>query len=821
MPDAAKLSKINARIPRLLMIGVLFLASSMTAQMSNDKAKKDKDKDVTETQPVTAGVKVDSARKSSDLAVTGDPETPGTTAGGYEIKQSAEFGGRISDFTGNAGVWDTFVNLGSGPRLLEYTLDLHSPTHEGLLFDDLSFSNYGYGGDPNNVSHLRVLKGTLYNFNANFRRDQNIFDYDLLANPLNPTLSNPSVQILQTPHEFVMTRRMSDVNLSLLPLGKVRFRLGWSRVVNEGNSFTTFHQGTEALLQQPTLNTTDSYNFGVSLRLIPRTSINYDQFYTYYKGDTTAGLPSAGLNSVFGLPNFTLAGGLPVNLGISFNTPAGQPCATPVLGTGFANPACNGYFSFTRSGRNRNSFPTEQFSFQSSYFKRVDFSGRLNYTDAEADLPDFSQLFTGLETRTRARVQGLNGFAIAKRLSLNGDFGVTIRVTDKFRIVDTFRYDNFRIPGTYGLITTSLFGATLLSNPNMFNTATCPPPFTAATCPQHSASSGADITLDNRTDFLRQDQKINTFELEYDFTKRVTGHVGYRYERREITQNVADLQILTFFPTLAGRAGCAPIRPDGTCVTTGTTADVGNDFFEINGHAGIVGFSARPTDNLRISADAEFFSADNTFTRITPRHWQDYRIRASYKPVPWASLSSAIRIQENRNTSLDIGNLQHNRSYVFSGVFAPPEGKWGLDLSYGYNDIFSQTNICFVATPVPPGTLSCGAPFLSGLSVYNELSHNGSASIYAKPFRRVSAGVGYTITSATGNTLILNPNAPTGPLSYNYHLPLATLAIELSKNLTYKTVWNYYDYNEKSNPGATLPRDFRGNVFTLSLRYSM
>src|SRR5205807_4373879 len=262
------------------------------------------------------------------------------------------------------------------------------------------------------------------------------------------------------PHEFVMTRRMSDVNLSLLPLGKVRFRLGWSRVVNEGNSFTTFHQGTEALLLQPTLNTTDSYNFGASVRLIPRTSINYDQFYTYYKGDTTAGLLPSGLGSVFGLPGFPLAGGIPVNLGIAFNTPAGQPCATPVLGTGFVNPACNGYFSFTRSGRNRNSFPTEQLSFQSSYFRRVDFSGRVNYTDAEADLPDFRQLFTGLETRTRARIQGLNGFSVAKRLSLNGDLGVTLRVTDKFRIVDTFRYDNFRIPGSFGIITATNFGAT-------------------------------------------------------------------------------------------------------------------------------------------------------------------------------------------------------------------------------------------------------------------------------------------------------------------------------------------------------------------------
>jgi len=107
------------------------------------------------------------------------------------------------------------------------------------LFDDFLFSNFGYGGDPNNLSRLRLQKGKIYSFNATFRRDQNIFDYDLFANPLNPTGSNPTVPILNSPHEFLLTRRMSDVNLTLLPVGKIRFRLGWSRVVNEGTSFST------------------------------------------------------------------------------------------------------------------------------------------------------------------------------------------------------------------------------------------------------------------------------------------------------------------------------------------------------------------------------------------------------------------------------------------------------------------------------------------------------------------------------------------------------------------------------------------------------
>jgi hypothetical protein len=256
--------------------------------------------------------------------------------------------------------------------LLEYTLDMRAPDHAGLMFDDLSFANFGYGGDPSNVSRLRFSKGAAYNFAATFRRDQNIFDYNLLANPLNPPTSNPNVPILVSPHEFLLTRRMTDTSLSLFPLAKVRFKVGWSRVVNEGDTFSTTHQGTEGLVFQPTLNTMDTYTGSVSFRFIPRTNINYDQFYTYFKGDTTGQLASAAQQLPFGIPSFFLTGGIPVSLGVPFNTAANQPCGAPVVG-GFVNPACNGYFNYNRFGNNRNSYPTEQLSMQSNYFKRVDF----------------------------------------------------------------------------------------------------------------------------------------------------------------------------------------------------------------------------------------------------------------------------------------------------------------------------------------------------------------------------------------------------------------------------------------------------------------
>ncbi|HLW51554.1 MAG TPA: hypothetical protein VKW06_01825 [Candidatus Angelobacter sp.] len=800
--------------PGLLLLGMGLLAVQLLAQNSGAGDKKDsKDSKSSESQPASAGVMVDSARKSSDLMVTWDQTQTnrGETTGVYDIKQSVEFGGRISDFSGSTGMWDTLVNMGTGPRLLEYTLEIHSPKHDGLLFDDLALSNFGYGGDPNDMSRLNVQKGKLYNLNASFRRDQNIFDNDLLANPLNPATSNPAVQINDSPHLTLLTRRMSDVNLSLFPVSPIRIRMGWSRVVNEGSQFSSFHQGTEALLDQPTLNTTDNYNIGVSLRFIPRTSINYDQFYTYFKGDTTAQL------SGFGLPSFALAGGIPVNLGVSFNTPAGQPCATPVLGTGFVNPACNGFFGLSRpNDRVRTDFPTEQFSFQSNYFRRADMSGRLSYAGGESDLPGFAQVFTGLETRTRARAQAEAGVSDTRRLSLNADFGITFRITDRLRFVDAFRYDNFRLPGTFSLLTGTLFGATLLSNPNVFSPATCPPPFTAATCPQHLASSGPDLIQENFFDFLRQDQKINTSELEYDFTKRFSAHLGFRYENREITHNTTDIQVQAILPTQAVARGCATAAG---CTLTVTTPDA--VFVPINAFSAIFGFAARPTDRLRVSFDVEDYYADNTYTRISPRHEQWYKARGSYRANDWVNLGAALNIREGRNDTADVGNLQHNRSFAFNTAIAPPEGKWGLDLGYDYNDIFSQTNICFVATPATPGALSCGTPFLTGLSVYTETSHNVNSSVFLRPVRRLTAAVGYTVTSSNGSTLILNPNAPTGPLAFNYHLPTGSLAYEFSKQLTFKGGWNYYDYNEKSVAGPTLPRDFRGNTFTLSLRYSM
>src|SRR5271155_1964328 len=170
-------------------------------------------------------------------------ETPGRDSGNYTIQQSIEAGYRGTFLSGNIDTYDTFINLGSGVRLFDYSLDMRSKDHNGLFFDNLSFSNFGYGGDPNDVSRLRIDKNKLYDFRVLFRRDKNFWDYNLFANPLNPAslnppgsettgciasppsaahpglagyCSNPAVPQDNSLHSQYLVRRMQDYDLTLL-----------------------------------------------------------------------------------------------------------------------------------------------------------------------------------------------------------------------------------------------------------------------------------------------------------------------------------------------------------------------------------------------------------------------------------------------------------------------------------------------------------------------------------------------------------------------------------------------------------------------------
>jgi hypothetical protein len=750
-----------------------------------------------------------------------DTSTPGeVNYGGYRVHQSIEAGYRISDETGNGSMFNTLVNEHEGPRLFEQTLSMQSTDHVGMLFDDLFVNSSGWGGDPNNYLRMRVSKNQWYDFHATFRRDQNYFDYNLLANPLNPATSTPAVEVDSSPHQFATRRRMSDVDLTLLPHLKLSFRLGYSRNNMTGPSFSSIHEGTDTQLLQPWNTTVNAYRLGVDFKLLPHTVLSFDQFLNYYKGDTSAQLDT--------LP-YALAGGKAVDLGLPFNTVASQPCTTPLLAGGDVNPACNGYFAYSRFQATRSSFPTEQLSLRGNYFRRMEVTGSFSYSSGDVKLPVYSEFFDGLLTRTRMRTSQENGSSLGNRVTSGADAGVVLRVTDRLRVVDQFRFLNFRLPGVRDYTIGALFGATLLSTANPFDVATCPPPYTAATCPQHNSSSGADLTAVHDVNFLKQDLKSNQIELQYDLTRKISGRLGYRFQRRTIFDASNELQTLTFYPTLPNRGACAGLPlVNGVCTTTATSSS--QDSTEINGHSLLAGISMRPTRELRVNFDSEQFYADHSFTRISPRKESRYRMSGTYAPRPWAVFGASVNLLSNSNDDLLANYRSHSRNYGFNAT-VNLQARFGIDVAYNYADVMQNGLICFndtppsgVVLPVVSNAQDCTGldpnnPLLTD-SYYQSNTHFGMGAIMIKPVPRVTTRFGYSITSVGGKTPQFNILQPIGSLAYNYHQPIASIDVDLARNFAWHGGWNYYQYGEKDFVGPTSSRYFHANDVTVSLRYA-
>jgi hypothetical protein len=843
-------------------------------------------------------------------------ESKGINSGGYNIHQTIEFGYRASEISGNQNTYDTFENLGSGLRLFDYSLGMRSLDHNGLLFDNLTFSNFGYGGDPNDVTRLRIEKNKWYDFRLLFRRDKNFWDYNLYANPLNPAAlnppgslntgcfvgpptaafpqgapaycSSPAVAQNNSLHGLDLVRRMQDYALTLLPQSKIQIRLGYSRNRDEGPGSFTTDGGTISNFNENYSYTTNAYRVGVDFKALPRTTISYDQFLSYFRQDNVVSDNPAVNPQNFGFVLANPSGlgtpnGTPVDLGNIWSTQTPSeafPCAAPIVTgtTNTATPTCNGFLSYSQVGRPRNFMPTERLRFQSNYFNNFEMSGSVGYSTSNNVIPDFLETVNGFTARTAERGSTTGGPANAKRVSVNADWTGVYAVTDKLRILDIFRYDNWRIPGMWALDETNIFGTGfpgltgLQQSEAVFNTANCPVASNAGTCPQHAASSAADVITGLATSFLGQNLKSNTIEAQYDFNRRYSAHAGYLYTNRSIAEfsDTNDTGLI-YFPGgatataandfLAARGSCAlvagalpagcTLNGDGsvTFVAPAATSPI-RSVTTINENALLLGVVARPIDTLRITGDFEFGYHDASFTRIDPRQVQSYKIHATYKPRPWVNLDAAVDINENRDNVATVDNVEHDRSYSFSALII---GKQRLSVDFGYNywNVDTQSLICFAysttsANPAPPpatvtvsafppgvpqlpGGTACpitGSPSpLGALATYSSKDNFAHAAVIWKPVKRVTASVGYGGSFVRGNTIFLNPLTPSGTLDFDYQRPYASLAIDVYRGFTYKMSWNYYGFNETgaTNPFGLAPvqlQDFNGSNATFSFRYA-
>jgi hypothetical protein len=702
--------------------------------------------------------------------------------GGYVIHQSVEIGYRVSDQTGSEQMYNSLVNLRTGPRFLEQSLSMQSQTHDSEPFDNLFIESFGWGGDPNNGLRARVDKNRWYDFRANFRRDQTDFDFDLLANPLNPSTSSPSIPVTSSPHSFATRRRMSDFDLTLLPQSKIDFRLGYSHNNMTGPSYSSVHEGTDALLFQAWNTTLNSYRFGLDVKLLPRTVISYDQFLDYYKGDTTWQLaPFA--------PALLPGTGGTVELGLPIDTANKTPCAINPPATSLidstgtlTNTACNGYFNYNRSNRIRTSTPTERVSLHSTYFQLLELSASYAYSSADMNAP-LDELFNGLSQRSSIRQETVTGPGQATRISNVADFSATLHLSEHIRLVDTFRFWGYRIPERFNSAETDW---------------TCTDTTTCSLLTPLSATTQSVTTAADQLSF-NQNWKRNQADLVWDGSKHFGVRIGFRYGDK-VFHHILDF----------------------------TTGD--EDRIVVHEYTPLIAFWAKPAPGLRFNFDWEHTNNSNAIVRIGPRKETRYRIQGNYTPKPWAVLGSSINLWESSNGDSLTDYRGHNRNYGFTANLTPRE-RFGFDFAYNYNDTMQNAFICFndsdTTLPVVVNAGNCTVngyndtknPLLTD-GRYTNSTHYGMASLMFKPATRVTAQVGYSITSTAGQTPQFNSLQPLGSLRYDYHQPMANLAVDMGHNLTAKVGWNYYQYGEGSFVGPTNPRYFHANNATFSLRWA-
>lgn len=732
-------------------------------------------------------------------------------AGKYTMHSSVELGGVLTNRDGSSAMWATMVNEGTGMRVLNQSLELHTTDPSKTpFFDRLSTASFGYGGEPNNVSFLNVSKGRLYDFKGNFRRDRNYFDYNLLDNSLLSTSTAATPALVPEPsslHVFNTVRRNTDALFTLFPLSKFNFRVGYNHNTNEGPTYSTVHGGGDVVVLQWFRNALDTYTGGVDYKLAKRTTLSYDQLFALYRGDSPYEM----------VPTpYTLANGTPTSLGV--NTLATTTCGTGANRTaevvnGIVNPFCTQTLVQTQVAPTRTLFPTEQLRFSSHYWDKVSFIGRLAYSGGVSNVNHFNETFNGLVTRTGLRQEiDTGGYANGrlahnKRNSLNGDFGIEAELNKYFAVSESFDYRYFRAVGNDILVAES-----------WANTATT----TGGPTPVPSTSLSVNTPIENLT-----------------YTKAI--EPGGDTINQKIARNTV-LGIVTVSPEFKISGGW---RFDNRHI-----ADTDENFtWHQNGW--LVGAAITPSRMFRanVNLDTLNWKAANsatptdTYTRQAPNKVYHVRARAVVTPAKWVNFAVTGNDFEGKNDDPLINHKEHNRNISFATQVTPNE-QVSFDFNYSHDEVFSETDLCYAFAPTatyplpagaqgsagtclrttdnPGGTLptqAAASQLYLGYGTYNAPSTFFSGAFTYTPSKYFRFNGGARLTSNDGNAEFLNPLMVPGALNSKIVSPFSDLVVNIAPQWAWHGNWVHHGYQEAGGPGPAA-RNFHGDVVSLGVRYA-
>lgn len=182
-----------------------------------------------------------------------------------------------TDVGGSLNTYRTFVNLGSGPKLMGADFTLTDPGHH--LFDQVHVRAYSWGDEPYETLHLDAKKSKLYDFTADYR---DFAYFNFLPSFADPLLARGLVLSEQS---FDERRRFGSFQLDLLPSGRFRPYLAYNRDSNSGTGATAFVTDSNEFPVPNTLrDLTNLYRGGVRMEF-RRFHVTLEEGGTTFKDD--------------------------------------------------------------------------------------------------------------------------------------------------------------------------------------------------------------------------------------------------------------------------------------------------------------------------------------------------------------------------------------------------------------------------------------------------------------------------------------------------------------------------------------------------------
>jgi hypothetical protein len=757
-------------------------------------------------------------------------------------------GARIADQSGSGPMYNTLVNLHTGPRVMGQTFEMHAlPGKDHGLFDNLSAFGSGFGGDPNNLAKLNMQKSKFYEFSGTFRRDRHYMDYNLLGNPNLPSGMSIPVsgsatpyawqQFTSSPFLFNTVRRMTDTDLTILPLSAWTFRVGYSQGIFQGPSLTPSGNsvaGAEIILQEMQRNSTDNFIAAVDWKPVRGTKLTFEEQIDHYKNDSyftlapqfltvqeadgtkaqllttyTSFLPS-GYNAVGNFVPYAPSTATGANASsnycnASIANPSQMLYTNPNGGSPIVDPACNVLTSYIRSAPTRILFPTEIVRLQSA-FKNVSMNGDVRYTNANMNLPNYYDSYQGLSGATRQ--WAYTGYANAKRQVMAFDYGIVWQVSSKVNLSEQLSYSNAHQPGTVGgLSDTSISVPTTVGKQTINNMPN--PPASSTTVP------GSEIPAVGKTlaGYFGQRFTTNNFTLSWDATPRTIFSLTWRYQDHLISEGQGTAAHNVVIPANNTTSGLVTIHENG----------------------GIFNVSTHPTSNWDLNASFEAAYNDNALTPMGFRQLRHYRVHTLYRVKPWATVSGAFNDVERHNNTNNNQNFPGNTTPYYGplnhidytrnvsvGTQLHPAETWGFDLNYSYNDVYMADNVCFqgVAYVMPNGAVAPGAATQSavmcgpasgthGLAVLylarefsNAPTQFGSAAVALSPNAKLRYDVGYRVSAVSGSRFFSDARDVNGSIVSTYQTPFVNVAWTMHPGFIWKGEYDFYGYGEGDQGGA-------------------